>query len=177
MLDATTDSHEWLHAYIVDAISRRLCVRYTCTTCGARDFKNGLARRVNAPADQPFPFLSPDSARSLATAVRGLTRARNADGQYEEAVRSVLCLIWYALGREGDAELSGVLHGTWSGYVLDSMKAHSAAVNAERERRALEQSPERVQERRDAKRLLKQQRHAERLLAKRERDRLWHERR
>ena len=55
------------------------------------------------------------------------------------------------------------------------MQAHFRRRNEEREQYELFNSPEAVQARREGKRRLKQQAHAERLKRKRERDRLWFE--
>ena len=48
----------WRHAYLVDAVTRNLCTRIGCTTCGALDFRRGvltaLASVMGQPAEKRF---------------------------------------------------------------------------------------------------------------------------
>jgi hypothetical protein len=32
----------WLEAYLLDAVSKKLCTKIHCTTCGALDFRRGV---------------------------------------------------------------------------------------------------------------------------------------
>ena len=39
-----TAYNDWLQDYLKDAVDRKLCVKYGCTTCGAGEFREGLKR-------------------------------------------------------------------------------------------------------------------------------------
>jgi hypothetical protein len=89
-----------------------------------------------------------------------------ADFRFEAAVRLVLFEIWYTVGESArERELEPILAGTWTGSVLERMKAHHRERMEEQRTFAESQDPERVRERRDEKRRLRQEKHAERLAA------------
>jgi hypothetical protein len=74
-----------------------------------------------------------------------------------------------------DNEIEALLGGTWSGEVLQRMKEHHDAREAERRAREALEDPANVQKQRDEKRRMKQEQHEKRLTLKKERDRLWRE--
>ncbi len=111
-----------------------------------------------------------DIARSLAL----VNPIGVAPYRFEEAVRLVLFEIWYAVGEAArERDLGSVLAGTWTGSVLERMKAHHQERMEERRAFAESQDPERVRQKRDEKRRLRQEKHSERLALKKERDRIW----
>ena len=115
--------------------------------------------------------------RSAVDIARGLASIHPVGGacyHVEEAVRLVLFDIWYAVGEEArERDLEPVLAGTWAGSVLERMKAHHQARMEARRAFAESQDPERVRQKREEKRRLRQEKHAERLALKKERDRIW----
>ena len=38
--------HNWLQAYLIESIDKRLCTSIYCTTCGAQEFRHGLLDAV-----------------------------------------------------------------------------------------------------------------------------------
>ena len=167
-------SDGWLQNYILDSINQNICTRAGCTTCGANQFRRGLLQAFAAGTEQIEPsFLHRECALQIASALTSVKSG--GDWKFEEAIRCILIDLWSAAGGDTDGQLSHVLQGSWAGQVLDSMRHHSAEVEARRRALAEYQSPAAVQQRREEKKRLKQQRHEERLALKKERDRIWFE--
>ena len=162
-----------LEDFIEHAIDKKMCVQIHCTTCGAREFRQGLWTAIGGKSKGDLgPMFG--NAAALAALMVGLRKKDGYAYEHENAVRLMLFEIWPFLGKEdGESELESILCGTWSGDVLVRMKAHWAArreaqrAHAEREANA--------PERRNSKKRLKAQQHAGRLAAKAERDQLWWE--
>jgi hypothetical protein len=111
----------------------------------------------------------------MARALRLVEPARR-DWKWEDAVQFVVYECWYAFRDEtGRVEFEAILAGSWAGDVLSRMKAHHQARMEAARRHQEANDPENVKARRERKKHLQQQQHAERLTAKAERDRVWHE--
>lgn len=183
----------WLGDYLDEAVARKLCVRVGCTTCGAMEFRHGLYTCAAAAIGvAPLSSLSghndiayervrqaqsdgrirSELARQLALLDPDPARRRN----WLDAVRLILCELWRAAGdAAAEREYQPIIEGTWSGSILRAMQEHSRRRDEERRQFGSFNSPESVRARREAKRGLKQQAHAERLARRKERDRLWFE--
>lgn len=165
----------WLQAYLTDALARKVCVTIRCTTCGAQEFRRGLLQQLTVRGGEPGSRrLSPNLAHLLVLALATIQPVKQYEREWEEAMRCVLFDIW----SESDlvtfrAELVRLLAGTWAGEVLDRMEKHYLQQQTAARQRAEFENPEAVARRREEKRQLKAQRHAERLEAKKKRDRLW----
>ncbi len=163
----------WLHAYLVAAVGRNLCTRIHCTTCGATEFRHGLLRALATATNRPpsrtyTPQVAVDVARALAD-----TRPSDAEAiQLEEAGR---CVVFDICSAIGEVEAEQLLGQGWGGDVLRRMQEHHRRVTAARRAKAEYEDPARVQERREEKKRVAQQRHEQRLALKNERDRTWRE--
>src|SRR5262245_17708522 len=170
-------STPWLGDYLADAIERRLCARVGCTTCGTMEFRQGLysraARAVGLAAN------ARKNERILAELITqlALLSPTTADQrEWFDAVRLIFCEIWFAVGAHtAERVYQPMLEGTWAGSVLYRMQEHHRRLTEQRRQCELANSPEVIQARREEKRRLRQQRHAERLAVKKERDHLWFE--
>jgi hypothetical protein len=167
----------WLHQYLLDAVSMHLCTKIHCTTCGAREFRDGLMVALANKSDRSrVALFDLDTARMTAT---GLTRVVPTEGrsaELEQAIRLILFEIWRTIGAElAEREVEPILVGTWCGAVLAHMKAHHRAREEARHAFAESQAAALIQQRRDEKQRIRQKKHAERLLRKKESDRLWHQ--
>ncbi len=165
----------WLQDYLTGAVGRNLCTRIHCTTCGAIEFRQGLLSELTrVTSRQGLEKLDHRSAVEIARSLALVHPVGVARYRVEEAVRLVLFDIWYAVGEEArERDLGPVLAGTWAGSVLERMKAHHQERMEARRAFAESQDPERVRKKRDEKRRLRQEKHAERLALKKERDRIW----
>jgi hypothetical protein len=140
---------------------------------GAPDGPLHIGLLIEAARDVAPRSSRVECARSLARVlVRIRTDAIDRPGQVyhvEEVARYLLTHIWRELGEAMfHQEVEPVLAGSWAGDLLTRMQRHYAAlVEAERQRQ------EEILTMRAEKRRLKQERHAERLARKRERDRIW----
>ena len=196
MTDTTTPepvTSTWLSGFLDEAAARNLCVRVGCTTCGAMEFRYGLYaraaatlgiaplsrfpghtrvvkknvghlrtdRRIQSELVRQLSFLNPDPAKQL---------------KWIDAIRLIFCELWWTMGvATAEREYQPVLEGTWAGSVLRTMQEHHRHLSEQRRQRELAESTQAVQARRQAKRKLKQQAHAERIARKAERDKLWFE--
>jgi hypothetical protein len=167
----------WLQAYLADAVARKVCVTIHCTTCGAQEFRRGLLQQLAVHGGEPGSRgLSPNLAHMLVLALATVEPVKQYEKEWEEAMRCVLFDIWsYSNLVTFRAELVPLLAGTWAGEVLDRMGQHYLRQQTAARQRAECENPEAVARRREEKRQLKEQRHAERLEAKKERDRVWRE--
>ncbi|MFC1805392.1 hypothetical protein ACFL09_00230 [Planctomycetota bacterium] len=167
----------WLADYLDDAVARRLCVKVFCTTCGAMEFRQGLYARAASAVG--LPFGDREDVRVLSELI-GQLASLNPDGErgrrWLSAVRLIFCEVWSSVGRPtGECVYQPMLEGTWAGDVLRAMQEHHRGRMEDRRQHDLASSPEAAQARREEGRRLRQQKHAERLARKRERDRLWFE--
>lgn len=167
----------WMEDYLVVAVERDLCMKVYCTTCGAIKFRTGLRTlAANATGQSPTAEINSQVALVLGTQLALLVPGRLAPHRLKEAVRFVLCEVWDAVGaRTGERTLAPKLAGTWSGSVLESMQAHDREKTEAHKRHEVASNPELGRQRREENRRLRQERHAERLVLKKERDRLWRE--
>lgn len=170
---SATRGENWLQGYLLDAVRKNLCIRIFCTTCGAEDFRRGLLVVLAGAMGRDFvPRIDNEAALAITRALALVHPGADEHSQYEDAVRLILFEIWQ-VAAEHEFEL--VLEGTWAGGVLARMKAHHKAREDERRAFAESQDPIKVQQRREEKRRIRQEKHSERLNLKRERDRLWRE--
>src|SRR6185312_8325590 len=90
----------WLEIYLFDCTQRDVCTKVGCTTCGAREFRDGLlAGAAKQMQRLHLRRLTPDSAAVIAQALAGIGPPD--DGRidrFESAVRSILTTIWTTLG-------------------------------------------------------------------------------
>jgi hypothetical protein len=165
----------WLKEFMDDAVSRRLCTRVACTTCGAQEFRGGLKAAISRQIDVSgsAPGL-PDRTGVLVVALAALPEPSSEWLTQEEAMRCVLFDLWRASPAAMPA-IEGHLEGSWAGRVLNAMQQHHARLEAVRREREAGQAPAAVALRRDSKRRRRQEQHERRLAAKRERDRTWRE--
>lgn len=99
------------------------------------------------------------------------TAFRN-QAKFEEAARLIFTDAWSILGDDAaDRIVAPLLGGSWAGDLLARMKLHNEKRLQDLRQQADNANPERVREKREAKRQLRQLRHAERLERKRVRDR------
>lgn len=191
----SSTSSNWLENYLVKAaIVQNLCTNVSCTTCGARPFRDGLLQACALVLDQGTVRLT-GAAPEIVTALSRLpdpemyvygesftglkqdelpleipiqTSSANQQ-QLAAAVRLILYDLWNVMDH---AMLEKQLRESWAGHVLEGMQAHHEALqNAQRARQQWEAG---AQERREEKRRLRQEQHAARLAEKIERDRQWH---
>lgn len=169
----------WLGAFLTQALARRWCSKIFCTTCGARDFRQGLrdaltAATSKAPPPIRFATYSKADAEFLAGALAVLTREDFEGASAEHAMQMIIHEIDSSVGAAFmQGRISELLGCSWAGGTLTRMYAHAAW---ERERRGIHadfNDPEAVKKRRDEKKRLKAEAHAARLEAKKERDRAW----
>jgi hypothetical protein len=168
----------WLQPYLSESVRRNLCTKVVCTTCGAREFRTGLlAATAGEIKRDPLIRLDLESAIAIGRAL-GRVEFDDSDPPYiyfwfESAVRLVLTDIWVALGdAKAEQAIEPLLTGSWAGDLLLRMKQHHAALLEADRKRQEEQDPVHIGARRTEKRRLKQQRHADRLARKRDRDRV-----
>jgi hypothetical protein len=161
----------WLQQFLGNSIRQNLCTKVGCTTCGAREFRHGLrvalAGHLNQPISETF------TVNDLAVVGRALASIQADTDQlkFEAAVRLVITDIWNLFGDEAaDRIVAPLLGDSWAGGLLARMKLHHAHQTEARRRRLEDEDPARVKENRDAKRELRQLRHAQRLDKKRRLD-------
>lgn len=90
----------------------------------------------------------------------------------EEAGR---CVVFDICSAIGEVEAEQLLGKGWGGDVLRRMQEHHRRVTAARRAKAEYEDPAKVQERREERKRVAQQRHEQRLALKKERDRTWGE--
>lgn len=166
----------WLQRYLDDSVRRNLCTSIHCTTCGARAFRQGLLDGLAASSgEEAARRMEPGHALAMARALR-LVEAVRRDWKWEDALQFIIYECWDAFADEtGRGEFEAILAGSSAGDVLARMKAHhQARMEAARLHRKAN-DPENIKARREEKKQLRQQGHAERLEAKVERDRVWRE--
>lgn len=160
---------DWLHAFLLEAVNKRLCTKIFCTTCGAMEFRTGVLAGLEAGCDDPRSLSrNRDSVMELADALSGVDfQGEMPDGMIQ-ALRCLIFDMWSGIPIL-DQEVEARLGDSLAGFVLSSMKKH----HAEREAARAKHSPEIIKARREEKKLIKQEQHIKRLARKEERDRLW----
>jgi len=187
----------WLQHFLVQSIRRNLCTKVVCTTCGAREFRDGLRDALAEQLGQSklesltvdnlmeigralgdvqpdltdgqlkLESLTVKIGRALGDVQPDLTDALYAQVNFEPAVRLVITDIWNVLGDEmAGRVIAPLLTDSWAGGLLIRMKLHHAQRVQARRLWSEYEAPEQVRARREAKRKLKQARHAERLARK-----------
>lgn len=166
-------TENWLHAYLVASVGRNLCTRIHCTTCGATEFRQGLLRALaTATQRPPSRAYTPQVAIDLA---RALADARFSDAEAAQLEEAGRCVVYDICSAMGEREAEQLLGQGWGGDVLRRMQEHHRRVVEARRAKAEYEAPARVQERREERRRVAQQRHEQRLTLKKERDRTWRE--
>jgi hypothetical protein len=148
----------WLARLITCAVAQNACMRWRCTTCGARPFR--LALRASAQVSSPGCF-----ADGLVEELRQLPAHLP-----EAAVRFIILEIQAAATASEMASLVETLSGTPAGAVLESMMRHGEAMRAKRQEHQARNDPVMVAQRRLEKAAERAAAHAARLAAKRERE-------
>ncbi len=166
----------WLQVYLIEAARKKLCTMIYCTTCGAMEFRLGVLHALTSATGQP-PRQHFDRASSIeiARALSRVTPDDNALVSLEQAVRCLLFDLWSGISVLGNdlKYLEVLLAGSWAGDVLRRMKEHHEAQQAAR--RAAAELQANALKRRGEQKRLKQEQHEKRLAIKKERDRLWRE--
>jgi hypothetical protein len=85
------------------------------------------------------------------------------------------CVVFDLCSVIGEREAEQLLGQSWGGDVLRRMQEHYRRVVAARRTKAEYEDPVKVQERREERERVAQQRHEQRLALKKERDRAWRE--
>lgn len=172
----------WLSVFLSRALANKWCTKIYCTTCGARDFRQGLRDALTvasgkAPPPIQFATYSKADAEILARALAVVTREDFAGPSAEDAMQMIIHEIDSSVGAAFmQGRIAELLGRSWAGGTLACMYAHA---EWDRERRRVHadfNDPETVKKRQAEKRRLKAEAHAARLEAKKERDRLWRER-
>jgi hypothetical protein len=133
------------------------------------DFRKGILAGLDAKCDAPLRLSHyRESVLELADALAGVNFGDSLPDGIFDALRCLIYDMWSDIPVL-DQEIEERLGNSLAGIVLGMMKKH----HAEREAARAEFSPEKVKARRDAKRLLRQEQHLQRLSRKQERDRLW----
>jgi len=137
------------------------------------DFRRDLLRAYG----NEYPLAEIESfdvlnAMGILRALAAVKRPDDLDGRITETVRCILYDLWSVLP---PPTVRSVLAGTWPGDVLKDMEEHHSKVQAAQRAREEFEDPVRVQQRREEKKRLRQERHQQRLALKVERDRIWRE--
>ncbi len=167
---------QWLRNFLIDAKSRRLCMKVSCTTCGAREFRNRL-RAATAQAIVDFDPQTPDQYywTFLAKSLAQVSPDQRGRARLIEGTRLVICdLAVRFLGAPGRRRLHELLDGSWAGEVLAGMEAHAETIRL----RHLEhqERQERLRDRKEQRSVERMARERERIERKRVHDRQWRER-
>ncbi len=166
----------WLEAYLVDAVTRKLCTKIGCTTCGAMEFRNGVLSASSRATGEPLRQRYDDQKNNIeiAKALAEINPSGDELFDFEHPVRLLLSDLWGGLPFL-DNEIEALLAGSWAGGVLARMKAHHEAKQAKRRVQEELNNPTIIEKRRAEKKRLKQDQHEKRMALKKERDRLWRE--
>jgi hypothetical protein len=166
----------WLQRFLDQSVDQNLCTSSGCTTCGAAKFRDGLYGEVDIHLTKPKSVNGTidrfsEIARKLADVRPNGRTAFHTQAKFEEAVRFIFTEAWSILGdATADRIITPLLGDCWAGDLLARMKLHHEKRLQDLRKQADNANPERVRERREAKRQLRQMRHADRLERKRVRD-------
>ena len=166
-------SSNWLEAYLLDAVSRKLCTQIGCTTCGALEFRRGVIDAlVRETGRSPLERIDREGAESIAKALAEVRQDAESPLSLKPAIQCLLFdLCSHGLLAEG--EVDKLLRGSWAGKVLQGMREYEAVRSVARDAHLARQDPIAVQRRREEKARARQAKHEERLALKKERDRVW----
>jgi hypothetical protein len=122
----------WLETYLVEAVSRNVCIKIHCTTCGALEFRRGVLSALSMATGKPLrQHFDRESNFEIAKVLAEVEPACDAPGGPDDAVRCLLVDLWS--GRPLlDDEIEVLLAGTWTGELLRRMREHHEAEQAER---------------------------------------------
>ncbi len=163
----------WLQAYLIEATRKNLCTQIYCTTCGAMEFRRGVLHALaSATGQPPRQHFDRESSIEIARALSRVTPDDNALVSLEKAVRCLLFDLWSGIPVL-DKDLEVLLAGSWAGDVLRRMKEHHEVRQAARREAAELQAN--APKRREEQQRFKQEQHEKQLAIKKERDRLWRE--
>jgi hypothetical protein len=163
----------WLGLYLHEAVRGKLCTRIHCTTCGARDFRQGILRALAAASGEaPASRIDAASAALVAEALAGVEPG---DTDMVRPLAATRCLVYDLCSALGERDVERLLGQSWAGEVLHGMRAHEHAVRDARRAREAYEGQEATLRRRDERKRLAQERHQQRLLLKQDRDRKWRE--
>ena len=163
---------EWLSDYLRDCISKRVCTRIHCTTCGTHEFRSGLAKGLGLTATPSrYAGFELEQVLQIASSLGGIPTPMLSPLAWEETVRFIIMLLWTG-SPILDQEVERLLVGSWAGEVLQRMKVH----HAQRCLAAELASPRKARERRAEIKRQKQLVHMRRLADKVERDAIWRSR-
>jgi hypothetical protein len=160
---------DWLKRYLESAISHKLCIDRTCTTCGSTEFKSGLVYLATGGRGD-IRKIDRAAAIAVATATAKLEVPREPCWATVEAVRAIIYFLWTSAEPNFDQDIAPILAGSWSGEVLKEMKGHYAARQASRRAHAERTDPEQARVLREQKRAERHRRHIDRLERKKARD-------
>ncbi len=109
---------------IMRAVGEKWCIKMACTTCGSYRFRllflgEPDSRRVVRPKTQ----LTIERAKEVATALAELSEFDGKTKGLREPVMVMLYWIWAEFRDRAHSEVFPVLESTWSGDVLEDMKA------------------------------------------------------
>ena len=168
-MDMTSD---WIQDYLRDCVTREVCTKIACTTCGAQEFHEGLVKGlgINSTRSRRAGF-ERDEILNIASALAGIPSPMRQVASWEKAVRFIIMVLWTGMPIL-DREVEDLLVGSWAGEVLKRMKEH----HQHRLLAAELASPEKARERRAAIKLQKQLVHMQRLADKVNRDAEWRSR-
>ena len=162
----------WLEAYLVEAVGKKLCTKIGCTTCGAMEFRRGVLSGLSIATGMSLrQHFDRESNIAIARALAEVKSNTDAPRDLEDAVRCLLVDLWSGVPLL-DNDIEALLTESWAGELLRRMKAHHEAKQAERRAREAFEDPLNVQKRREEKKGLKREQHERRLVLKKERDRL-----
>ena len=132
MSDQALNDVRWMDELLRDVIASELCVKWRCTTCGTREFRERLVRGVTLGA------LDAVSGKRLLTALRAASPPIAGVGdssRADEAIRFALMLIWTEVPEIRDT-LDSELDQSWAGSILGRMRLHDQKRRAARESQA-----------------------------------------
>lgn len=175
-MDAPSEitKRNWLHEYLDGAVRSNICTEIHCSTCGAKQFRQGLLDQVQIQTGiRVAGRLTTAEALALGEALGGVKAEFSDLAKAKEAIRCVLYDVWRVLPKViFQEEFVPRLGNSWSGAVLHEMQEYEQRRQAARQRQAEYESPAAVGARREERGRLKQEQHAARLARKLERDRL-----
>jgi hypothetical protein len=174
-MTSRASTEDWLQQFMSEAVSRPLCTRIGCTTCGAYEFRSELRARIAGSArSSGMPSIA-NRVELLLDLMSELKPPEHDSFAWEGAMRLMIYDCWIDLG--GDRALPFMqdrLGQSWAGQVLGRMIAHEEARRrARQQHEACSNDPVKAQEKRVQRKHERQLRHERRLLQKKERDKLW----
>ena len=121
MINVHHSNPRWLQCLLERAVADGWCTLINCTTCASEQLREALGLLKKPPTGRPqFLPMSVDSAEAIIAGLRECTPQAETSHQFEEATRWVLYEVWRTFGDQYFPALSK----TWSGEVLNRMRAH-----------------------------------------------------